>query len=80
MTTRSRGGKKKPQWGGKREGAGRPALFPGKRVKMTIKMTTVAKDLVDKTIAELEPEHGVHATEGAAVEWLIRKATKTPME
>jgi hypothetical protein len=70
----------KMQHGGKRDGAGRKAMFPGKRIKVSVKITERAKALVDATVAKLAPAHGHTATEAGAVEYLIRKATRTPLK
>lgn len=54
---------------------GRPTLFEGDRVRMSLKLTTDAKKMVDDTRDQLVARgHGHAATEGAAVEFLIRKA------
>lgn len=72
--------RKKQAWGGRRIGAGRPAMFEGPRVMMTVKVTERAAGLIAQTMAQLEPEHGALATQAAAVEYLVRKATKTPLK
>ncbi len=56
---------------------GRAVMFAGTRVKMTIKVTERAWALIQSTQATLRSRHGAKATEGAAVEYLIRKATRT---
>ncbi len=56
---------------------GRSVLFRGTRVKMTIKITERAFALIQSTQATLRPRYGARATEGAAVEYLVRKATRT---
>lgn len=66
--------------GGKREGAGRKVVFKGRRVKFATKVTELARDLITQAKADLVAEHGTAATDAAAVEWLIRKATRTPMD
>lgn len=72
--------RKKTSWGGARIGSGRPGLFRGTRVKMTVKLTELAKAKVDETVIALEPEHGALATGSAAVEWLIRTAGRIPFD
>jgi hypothetical protein len=69
------------QIGGVKPGAGRPTMFPGKRAKkMTIILTELAKGLVDAERQRLEPTFGKKANDSAAIERLIRKATKTRMD
>jgi len=63
----------------KKKPRGRSVLFRGKRVKMTIKVTERAGALIQLTQATLRPRYGLRATEGAAVEYLVRKATRTRM-
>jgi len=66
--------------GGKQPGAGRPSIFHGTRVKLSVTVTELAYGLIRQTREKLEPEHGHAATDGAAVEYLIRKATRTPLD
>lgn len=61
--------------GGRYPGAGRPGLFVGKRVKVSVKITEEAFALVQQERARLEPEWGEKATNAAAVESLIWKTS-----
>lgn len=54
-------------------------MFPGPRVKMTIKLTEVARKIVTETQAALVRRGQEHATEAATVEWLVRSAVGAPM-
>ena len=71
---------KKVRRGGVRVGAGRPALFEGARVPLMVKITERARQAVTDTAKEMEAKHGPLATDGAAVEYLIRKARRIPMK
>ena len=69
---------KKPQWGGRRPGSGRPALFAGAREKVTLVLTKQLRRRIDTVRRTLEAEHGAKATESAAVEHLVRKGLRKP--
>lgn len=57
---------------------GHPVLFPGEREKMSVKVTTKARQLIQATQAMLKKRgYGHAATEAAAVEYLVRKASRT---
>lgn len=80
--------KTEPVHGGFREGAGRKSLFPGKRNKITIKLTDVAKAAAHETADRLTASKPRIATADVvddvtfsdAVEYLIRKGTGTPLD
>lgn len=57
---------------------GHPTMFEGPREKLSVKVTTEARELVESTRSGLRAAYGTAATTGAAVEFLIRKATKVP--
>ena len=71
---------KKPQWGGRRPGSGRPALalFAGAREKVTLVLTRQLRRRIETVRRQLEAEHGAKATESAAVEHLVRKGLRKP--
>lgn len=64
-------------WGGRRAGAGRPSLYPGKTEQISVTLTPLAKEAATETAAELQavtiPPKRI--TFSDAVEYLIRKAT-----
>jgi hypothetical protein len=67
---------KKRRPGGVQPGAGRKALYPGEKVKLGVRITKVAMDIIDATQRELKKEHGDLASQAAALEALVRAGAK----